>query len=47
MKGIGINDKSSLYFARMYLKNGYSFPKVRFKEAGKDYSESGYFNFIS
>lgn len=47
LKNIGINDKASLYFAKRYLDNGYNFPNERFKQVGKDYSESGYFNFIS
>ena len=45
--GIGIKDKSSLYFAESYLGFGYPFPLTRFKEVGKDFSESGYFHFIS
>ncbi|PHM50105.1 asparagine synthetase B family protein [Xenorhabdus miraniensis] len=47
LENIGINDKASLYFAKRYLDNGYNFPNERFKQVGKDYSESGYFNFIS
>ncbi|MBS9433147.1 asparagine synthase (glutamine-hydrolyzing) [Photorhabdus hainanensis] len=44
---IGLTNQSALYFAEKYLSLGYPLPKERFKESGKDFSESGYFNFIS
>lgn len=44
---IGISDLPSVYFARKYLSYNYPFPVRRFKEVGMDYSESGYFEFIS
>lgn len=47
LNSIGVEDKSSIYFSHLYLQHGYPFPKERFKEVGKDYSRSGYFNFIS
>ncbi|WP_387463913.1 asparagine synthetase B family protein [Photorhabdus sp. RM323S] len=47
LNSIGLTDQSSLYFAEKYLSFGYPLPKQRFKESGKDFSESGYFNFIS
>ncbi|KVN39078.1 asparagine synthetase B [Burkholderia pyrrocinia] len=44
---LGLSDHSALFFARKYLSCDYPFPTQRFKQAGKDFSESGYFNFIS
>ncbi|WLE63520.1 7-cyano-7-deazaguanine synthase [Burkholderia plantarii] len=47
LREIGLSDRPALYFAQKYLSSGYPFPTRRFKEAGKDYSESGYFHFVS
>ncbi|MDE9442009.1 7-cyano-7-deazaguanine synthase [Xenorhabdus bovienii] len=47
LESIGLNDKSSFYFANKYLNNGYHLPDERFKKLGKDYTASGYFDFIS
>ncbi|ONB78063.1 asparagine synthetase B [Burkholderia pseudomallei] len=44
---IGLSDRSALFFARKYLECNFPFPTQRFKQAGKDFSESGYFDFIS
>ncbi|NTZ08629.1 asparagine synthetase B family protein [Burkholderia metallica] len=47
LREIGLTDRPALYFAQKYLSSGYPFPTRRFKEVGRDYAESGYFNFVS
>lgn len=44
---LGIFDRPSLYIVQRYLSFNYPFPKARFKQVGKDYSEMGYFKFVS
>ncbi|MDX7986183.1 asparagine synthetase B [Xenorhabdus sp. 12] len=44
---IGLTDEGSIFLAEKYLSYNYPIPTQRFKEVNKDFSESGYFDFIS